>query len=176
MVDFFKDFTTPYTDETIAMVSVKSPLVDKFSKLLGAENVYKDYDDSVIQRVLERQNRQWAKSIVPTHVTIFLDDMQYEKICDSSAFQDLVVLNTRFKVTLIMLMPMLYLSNAQVRANVDYVFASQSTMYPGKLHEHYFQEHIPTLDQLKNALHEYKCLVLNNKTALKKDAVSYFSG
>lgn len=120
MFDFFKHSTSQYCNEAIIIAPQSSPLISERPPP-GNVSVYNEYDDDVIEILL---NQQFDADDKPNRV-IYMDGIDYPMACKSPIFKHLVMYTRRLNITLIMMMRMPYAMSPCVRANVDYVISRE---------------------------------------------------
>jgi hypothetical protein len=155
---------------------------DDYQKLFPDAFVYKNFDEGVLQTLIERRRRITNENVSEEEFFVLVDDCFCSESVMKSKALNMLVLNGRFLgISVILTVHSCVDIPLRIRPNIDYLFtfAIHNAAHKKWLYERHFPA-FKSLAAFRDTLHanteNYKALVLNNtvKSGEIKDTVSWY--
>lgn len=174
-----KDLLYHKQDIPVATVVSATEGANKFySEIVPKPFIHKEYDEGIVERVLERQKRvvkdiqretrETGDSDIDARAALLLDDCMYDSKWTRSKHIRSVFMNGRhYKLLFLLTMQYCLGIPPNLRTNVDYVFILRESIYANRKRLYdAFAGMFRTFDQFSRVMdactEDYHCLVLHN--------------
>ena len=170
-----------YNHQKIPAGIVISP-TEKANKFYGnfipSSYVYDDYDENIVQKLLERQEKLLEKSqknsAFDMRGFLIMDDCMHDnKWVKHKPILNIFMNGRHYKILFILLMQFALGIPPSLRTNIDYIFLLKEPIHSNKkrLYEHYAGM-FPTFDMFSQVMdrctENFECLVIDNTTRSNK--------
>jgi len=155
----------------ITFALAMTPSIDTqemFRKFLPRALVRREFNESVLQALLDHQKERLERTGVINKIAVFLDDMNYDKsIFKTKVIRELFMNGRHLGVTLVFSMQYMMDVGPDIRGNTGYIFAFADRIRKNRqrLWENYFGM-FTTFAGFDKTFHKctenYECLVMDN--------------